>query len=338
MTAQSGVESAALRELDLFASVDPVRLEPLAARLAWRDYRLGDVVLAQGDVGESFVLVMSGTVRILRSTAGVEVDLGSGTHGAIFGELSAITGEPRRASVIASSQLRVAIGGLDAFELMLDLPGVTATLREIAARRLAEIATMVPVTLADGTALVLRPLLPEDHDEVAAALRHQPQEWIYSRFFSGGMPSNAIIDYLVNVDYVSHFAWVIATAETLQGVGIARYIRRRDDRSVAEVAFGVSDDWRGRGLATLLLGALGAAATHAGIDRFQAETLNENRSMQRVLKKAGAHWSFGDAGVMTTTFPVTDARAVIPAALADALGAVAKEIVTGAGLAPQYPI
>jgi len=66
--------------------------------------------------------------------------------------------------------------------------------------------------------------------------------------------------------------------------------------------------------------------------------LHENRAMQRVLKKAGAHWAFGDSGLMETTFAVAEARSVIPDEVALALGAVAKEIVTGAGLALRFPL
>ena len=327
-----------LASLDLFDGVEPVRLGPLAALLSSREYRAGEVVLRQGELGTTFMIVLEGAVAIHRTLGAADTDLGMAERGAILGELSAITGEPRRASVDAALPLRVAIGGRRSFDALLAIPGITGRLRALAARRLAEIATMVPVDLGHEPAIILRPLLAHDHDQVAAAIRSQPQEWIYSRFFSGGMPSSAIVDYLTNVDYLRHFAWVVARAETLEGVAIGRYIRLRDDPGTAEVAFGVRDDLRGNGFGTLLLGALGVAATYAEIDRFRAETLHENRAMQQVLKKAGAHWTFGDSGLMETTFAVADARSVIPNALAAALGAVAKEIVTGAGLAPRFPL
>ena len=332
------VSAGELANLELFDGVEPMRLEPLAALLSSREYRAGEEILRQGELGTMFMIVLDGKVAIHRSLGTAITDLGTAERGSILGELSAITDEPRRASVVAASPVRMAIGEHRSFEVLLALPGVAAQLRALAARRLAEIATIVPVDLGHDSALVVRPLLPGDHDEVAAAIRSQPQEWIYSRFFSGGMPSSSIVDYLTNVDYLRHFAWVIARAETLEGVAIGRYIRLREDPSTAEIAFGVRDEWRGSGLGTLLLGALSVAATYAEIEKFHAETLHENRAMQQVLKKAGAHWSFGESGLLETTFAVSDARSVIPESVAVALGAVAREIVTGAGLAPRFPL
>ncbi len=332
------VAAGELASLELFDGIDPEEVELLAELLSSRVYRAGEEVLRQGELGTTFMIVLDGTAAIHRSISGAVMDLGTAERGAILGELSAITVEPRRAGVIAASPFRVAIGEHRAFEVLLAVPGVAAKLQALVARRLAAIATIVPVDLGHDTALVLRPLLPGDHDEVAAAIRSQPQEWIYSRFFSGGMPSSSIVDYLTNVDYLRHFAWVVALAETLEGIAIGRYIRLREDPSTAEIAFGVRDEWRGSGLGTLLLGALSVAATYAEIEQFHAETLHENRAMQQVLKKAGAHWSFGESGLMETTFAVSDARSVIPESVAVALGAVAREIVTGAGLAPRFPL
>lgn len=333
MQPRSGVGVADLAALELFHGVEPTRLEALAKLLVRREYRRDEVLLRQGEPGESFVLILDGTVRVTRTVGSSELDLGSSGAGSIFGELSAITRDARRATVTASSPAVVAFGALDAFEVLLALPGLTAELRGLAAHRLAEIASVIPVELDDGTQLVIRPLLARDHEELAAALRHQPEEWIYSRFFSGGMPSGALIDYLTNVDYLAHFAWVVATPEPSHGIAVGRYIRLRDDGTEAELAFGVTDDWRGRGLGTLLLGALGVAAAHAGIERFRAETLAENRAMQRVLKKAGAKWQFVDGGVMETTFAVADAESLLPPGLRTQLADVATEIVSGAGLA-----
>ena len=338
MHQQIPVSAGELASIELFDGVEPEQLEPLSALLNSREYRAGEEILRQGELGTTFMIVLDGTAAIHRSRGTAVTDLGTAERGAILGELSAITDEPRRASVVATSRVRVATGEHRAFEALLAVPGVAAQLRALAAHRLAEIATVVPVDLGHDSALVLRPLLPGDHDEVAAAIRSQPQEWIYSRFFSGGMPSSSIVEYLTNVDYLRHFAWVVARAETLEGLAIGRYIRLREDPSTAEIAFGVRDEWRGSGLGTLLLGALSVAATYAEIEKFHAETLHENRAMQQVLKKAGAHWSFGESGLLETTFAVSDARSVIPESVAVALGAVAREIVTGAGLAPRFPL
>lgn len=322
-----------LAGLTLLHDIPASELEPLANRLTRREYAPGDVIFGQGDAGASFLLILDGSAHVTRSGRSAVHDLGISGTGSILGELSAVTGDPRRATVTAESTVVAAVGELDAFDLLLSLPGVTAELVDLAAQRLAEIARPLSIRLDDGTALGIRPLLPRDRDEFAAILRGQPREWIHSRFFSGGTPTPAVVDYLSHLDYVGHFAWLVGTSDPLQGLAVGRYIRSADDPTLAELAFEVTDEWRGRGLGSLLLGALGVAAGPAGIERFHAETLAENRSMQQVLKKAGAKFVRGEAGVKETTIIVQDARALFPAELRDRLCEVAEEIVTGAGLA-----
>jgi acyl-CoA synthetase (NDP forming) len=67
---------------------------------------------------------------------------------------------------------------------------------------------------------------------------------------------------------------------------VARYDRLPATAS-AEVAFVVSDEHQGRGLGTLLLEHLAAAARERGITRFFADTLPDNRRMIGVFRDAG---------------------------------------------------
>ncbi|MDN5793919.1 MAG: GNAT family N-acetyltransferase, partial [Brevibacterium aurantiacum] len=68
-------------------------------------------------------------------------------------------------------------------------------------------------------------------------------------------------------------------------IGIGRYDRVND--TDAEVAFNISDDHQGRGLGSVLLEHLAAAARERRIDRFVAEVLPQNRKMLGVFKDAG---------------------------------------------------
>ena len=55
----------------------------------------------------------------------------------------------------------------------------------------------------------------------------------------------------------------------------------------AEVAFVARDDHQGRGLGSILLEHLAAAARENGLRRFEAEVLAENHTMVRVFRQAG---------------------------------------------------
>jgi RimJ/RimL family protein N-acetyltransferase len=197
-------------------------------------------------------------------------------------------------------------------------------------------ARPVPVALEDGTTLQVRPILPADRPTFEEALdKHFSLESHRKRFFSPGQLSPSLVSYLVDVDYVDHFAWVVLGEEDgeLRGVASTRYIRLRDDPETAEIALGVTDDYQGRGVGRLLLGALGAAAPVGGVRRFRASVLAENRPMRALLDRVGAHWTFEEPGVVGTTVDVADVHDLIPEATVAALQEAAREIVTAASLA-----
>jgi CRP-like cAMP-binding protein len=322
-----------LADLGLLASASPAQLDAIARRVTPVHAPAGTTLITQGDAGRTFLLLLDGTVSVTRATHHGPVVVGAGGPGSIFGELSTITGDPRRATVTAVTDVDAVQGGIDAFDAMLAVPGLLAWMVDLATQRLAEIAHPVPVTLRDGTHLAIRPLLARDREEFAAALTRQPAEWRHSRFFSAVKPSPALVDYLVHLDYVGHFAWVVGRPDPIEGVGTARLIRSHDVETEAELAFEVEDAWRGRGVGTVLLGALGAAAARLGIETFRAEVLYENRSMRGVMNKAGAHWTHLETGVMGTAFRAAAAAELLPPATVAALGAVVDQVIEVAGLA-----
>lgn len=59
------------------------------------------------------------------------------------------------------------------------------------------------------------------------------------------------------------------------------------DKTTAEAAFVVADEWQGMGVATLLLEALARRANEAGITTFLAEVLLENAKMLDVFRASG---------------------------------------------------
>ncbi len=71
-----------------------------------------------------------------------------------------------------------------------------------------------------------------------------------------------------------------------QIVAVGRY-EREAGTDEAEVAFVVADEHQGRGIGSVLLEHLAAAARESGISRFQAVVLAENRAMVRVFRDAG---------------------------------------------------
>jgi GNAT superfamily N-acetyltransferase len=90
----------------------------------------------------------------------------------------------------------------------------------------------------------------------------------------------------LNVDFVNHVALVAVTQENGRSmiVGGGRYVLRPRE---AEVAFVVVDQYQGRGVGGALMRHLAAIARAAGLQRFIAELLVENRAMLRLFEKSG---------------------------------------------------
>ena len=89
----------------------------------------------------------------------------------------------------------------------------------------------------------------------------------YQRFLAAVHMTPALARYLAEVDYVDHFAWA-AVDSTDVPVGGASYVRSASDRALADISFLIEDEFQGRGLGTLLMGALAIAARRNGIARF----------------------------------------------------------------------
>ncbi len=94
----------------VFEGVPPEARLALADKFHLQPYKSGDVVVKEGEAGETFYLIRSGHVRI--STHGMggqgeQVELGKMEEGAFFGEVSLLTDKPRTATVTAGDDLEL---------------------------------------------------------------------------------------------------------------------------------------------------------------------------------------------------------------------------------------
>jgi CRP-like cAMP-binding protein len=331
-----GAVVADLSRLELFRASEQSQLLALASMLTSADAQPGEVLARQGEVAHSFLLVVTGAAVVARDDGDGERQVGAVGPGSIVGELSVLRAAPRSATVIASGPLTGYAGDARAFMTLLHVPGVAERIGRTARQRLAANTRPVEITLADGTRLWIRPVLPSDRGKLADTQPGFSRESHYRRFFSAPPLTDKVIEYLIDVDYVDHFAWaVLAAADPREpGVASARYIRERDARDTAEVAFAVVDDYQGRGLGTLLLGALAVAARENGVRRFRARLLSDNAAMRAVLRRAGARMDFAEPGVLETVLDVPAFGEGLPdLATANALRDTTRDVVVAADLA-----
>src|SRR4051812_47426972 len=160
------------------------------------------------------------------------------------------------------------------------------------------------VLLSDGTTVHLRPIEPDDGDAIVALHSRFSERTRYLRYFSAypRIPARDLHRF-THVDHHDREAFVVELGGELIAVG--RYERLGAGAPDAEVAFVVEDAHQGRGIGSVLIEHLVAAAQEEGITEFEADVLPENRTMLRVFADAGFRIdrAFGD-GVVHLSFQI----------------------------------
>jgi acyl-CoA synthetase (NDP forming)/RimJ/RimL family protein N-acetyltransferase len=160
------------------------------------------------------------------------------------------------------------------------------------------------IMLSDGSTARVRQIGPEDAPAVVALHSRFSDRTRYLRYFSPypRIPPREL-EHFVNVDHHDREAFVVELGDEL--IAIGRYDRLGPGSSEAEVAFVVEDAQQGRGLGSVLLEYLAAAAREEGITRFVAEVLPINSTMLRVFADAGysVERTYAD-GVVHLSFPI----------------------------------
>ncbi|SCG71202.1 Acyl-CoA synthetase (NDP forming) [Micromonospora coxensis] len=169
----------------------------------------------------------------------------------------------------------------------------------------------VDVLLSDGTTVQLRPIRPDDAPEIVAMHSRFSERTRYLRYFSPypRIPERDLQRF-VNVDHRDREAFVVLAGGRIVAVG--RYERLGPQAPEAEVAFVVEDAYQGRGIGSVLLEHLAAAASRYGIVHFVAEVLPANGAMLRVFADFGyqVQRQYAD-GVVHLTFPIAPTEATL---------------------------
>ena len=97
---------AALQKVDIFRSLSGDELNELAAHLVHAPFVAGDVMTHQGDIAHWLYLIVKGTAEVWVAEENNERKLVSTLgDGQVFGEMGMMTGEPRRATVVAQTDI-----------------------------------------------------------------------------------------------------------------------------------------------------------------------------------------------------------------------------------------
>jgi acyl-CoA synthetase (NDP forming)/RimJ/RimL family protein N-acetyltransferase len=139
--------------------------------------------------------------------------------------------------------------------------------------------------LADGSTVEIRHATAADADDVREMHAQMSPDNAYFRFFSfSPQAPDREARRICRPAGPDHAALLARLNDKLVGVASYEPVGRP---GVAEIAFAVSDEMHGRGVATLLLEHLVSLARQRHLTAFAAETLPENLAMQKVFAAAG---------------------------------------------------
>jgi acetyltransferase len=147
------------------------------------------------------------------------------------------------------------------------------------------------ITLPDGTHITIRPIRPQDADELQAAFQRSSMHSIYLRFLSFKKElTDEEARTLSTLDYTTRMAFVAVCEENGQDivVGVARYaLIDEEDWNIAESAVIVTDDYQGHGIGKLLLWRLVNYARAKGIRFLRGNLQIGNDRMLDLVKRSG---------------------------------------------------
>lgn len=106
-----------LEEVPLLSTLTPYERSKIADALDTQKFPPGSTIIKEGDPGEAFFILESGEAEVYKR--GTEKPVRSYKKGDYFGELALLNDAPRAASVVSTTEVKVATLGKDGFQRLL---------------------------------------------------------------------------------------------------------------------------------------------------------------------------------------------------------------------------
>ena len=126
-----------LRNIPMFANIEPSKLKLLAftsERMAFKD---GDVLFRQGEPGDSAYVIIGGEADVIVDTPKGPLTVAKLKRNDIVGEIAILCDVPRTATIKAASKLEALVIAKDLFfRLVMEFPQMAVEIMRELARRL----------------------------------------------------------------------------------------------------------------------------------------------------------------------------------------------------------
>ena len=145
---------------------------------------------------------------------------------------------------------------------------------------------MEEIRIFNEQQVTFRPAKPVDERLIQEHFYTMDEKDVQTRFFGTRRSFfREDMEDMVQVDYIKNFSMVAVTGEIgfEKIIGLGEYALQQG--AVAEVAFSVSKEWQGKGIAGVLLEKITGAARENGFTSLVAHTLPSNANMIKLFKK-----------------------------------------------------
>ncbi len=128
-----------MSRVNLFNLLPPGEIQGLVHDITSRNYKKGNIILRQGDPGDSLFIIDYGVIDIVDERADGEI-IATITENDVLGEMALVTGEPRSASAVAATDVRVWIVLKEHFDRLLSVsPELAAAVKDLVGTRIDDL-------------------------------------------------------------------------------------------------------------------------------------------------------------------------------------------------------
>jgi acetyltransferase len=144
-----------------------------------------------------------------------------------------------------------------------------------------------PVTLRDSTAILIRPIRPEDEALYAPFFAEVTEQDLRLRFFALIKEfSHGFVARLTQLDYARAMAFIAIDTSSGALLGVGR-LHANANYDAAEFAVLVRSDFKGRGLGWLLMQTMIDYASAEGLQTIEGQVLRDNTTMLSMCQELG---------------------------------------------------
>ena len=143
-----------IRSSPLFSGVPDKTINKIATFPSAVEYKAGDNIIKEGDIGEFMFVVLAGQVDILKAQSNKQLKLATLGPGIFVGEGALVSGAPRNATVAANTPVKIAYFDRAAYNKMITADAtISATLMKVHKERCKD--TLKKVNIAKSKAFII---------------------------------------------------------------------------------------------------------------------------------------------------------------------------------------